>query len=110
MRAPCKHARTARLANLCNAAHPSLLQDLSPPGLVAAAAAAGYGPKDDWNAAAAQLRQATADALLLAQVAQVRGWLVRDWQGTGPDTMKVTIVVVSDGMAMLLRGGGALTD
>lgn len=38
---------------------------------MSAAAAAGYGPKDDWTAAAAQLRQATADALLMAHVAQV---------------------------------------
>lgn len=40
-------------------------QDLSPNGLLEAAAAAGYGPKDDWMAAAAQERQATADSKLM---------------------------------------------
>ncbi|GBF95374.1 hypothetical protein Rsub_07802 [Raphidocelis subcapitata] len=44
--------------------------DLSPSGLVAAAAAVGYGPREDWAAAAAQLRQATADAAAIQRAVE----------------------------------------
>jgi hypothetical protein len=46
-------------------------QELTPSALLAAASAAGYGPKDDWSAAAAQLRQATVDADAMTLVLQV---------------------------------------
>ncbi|KIZ01040.1 hypothetical protein MNEG_6925 [Monoraphidium neglectum] len=45
-------------------------QELTPSALLAAASAAGYGPKDDWSAAAAQLRQATVDADAMTLVLQ----------------------------------------
>lgn len=48
-------------------------QHFSPSALLEAAAAAGLAPPDgDWAAAAAALRQATADAVTLGHVVQVR--------------------------------------
>ncbi|KAI8464127.1 MAG: mitochondrial inner membrane protein-domain-containing protein [Monoraphidium minutum] len=53
-------------------------EELTPSGLVAAAAAEGYGPKEDWVAAVAQLRQAEADAAVMRRV--LRGLMERQQQ------------------------------